>query len=143
MPASAEPGRACGSQPSLKTTRDLLWAGALVDRQLPASDEGLLVKFLRASAAAATFLSLTGCGANSDRPSPTAMATAPSAVPPSPSPSPSPSPVGMSRKAACQQVVEAAVDWTYLMARFSGDPSMEDISDTEVQDLEDRIEAAT
>ena len=71
-------------------------------------------------------------------PAPVSAAASPSATPTTTPPSPSPTPT-MTRKEACQQVVESAVDWVHLASRFSEDPTLESINSIEVSGLADKI----
>jgi hypothetical protein len=99
---------------------------------------------LAASALVAALL-LAGCG-NDARPAtvPAALATSPAPTTTSPSPSPTATPTPtqkptMTRKEACQQVVEGATDWIYLMARVAADPALESIDPSELEDVSMKI----
>jgi hypothetical protein len=45
----------------------------------------------------------------------------------------------MSRKQACQQVVEGATDWVHLVARVSNDPTLQSVDSFELQSLSEKI----
>ncbi|MFI7598996.1 hypothetical protein [Actinoplanes sp. NPDC049681] len=45
----------------------------------------------------------------------------------------------MNRKQACQQVVEGATDWIYLIARVSDDPSLQSVNSMELDQLSFKI----
>jgi hypothetical protein len=99
---------------------------------------------VRITVAALAALALTGCAAEQPAAAPPPATTAATTAAPAPSPttpSPSPTPT-MTRKQACQRVVEASVDWVWLIGRFVDDPAMESIGSSEVEGLATKIRDA-
>lgn len=91
-------------------------------------------------------VALAGCGGDPEpgalpQPAPSAARTSASPSPsPSAEPTSSPTPQrSLSRKQACQQVVEASTDWIYLIGRFADDPSTSSLDADEVERLADKI----
>jgi hypothetical protein len=96
----------------------------------------------RLAAAVAGLTLLSGCS-QQEGPSaaPTAQPSQAQTPPASPSPSPSASPT-MTRKQACQQVTEAAVDFTYLAAKTQGNPTLDGIAAGDLQTVSGKIRDA-
>ena len=98
----------------------------------------------RSAAAIASLIALTGCShgvqpsalpatqASHDQPTPTAS---------SPSPSPSPA-VTMTNRQACQQVVEASIDFIYLAAKTKDNPTLDGIAPGDLQTVSGKIRDA-